>query len=202
MVTKTGKFENIGENFLIFDMNLGSYISFENEFSKSIPSFYKNLLKTWIICGGGRNKSTHNFREIGKQLTWGNKYIKLKGKCLAKVNWIKSGIICINDILDEYGRISEYKIIVKLRNKENWISELNILKKAIPKQWKDIIMSQDSIKTQVIPQKYIKIPNNQKQNLQMNMPVCSNHPHVCHIIVMYQFMFLDHASYVLFPIKY
>jgi hypothetical protein len=75
--------------------------------------------------------------------------------------------------------ISEYKIIVKLRNKENWISELNILKKAIPKQWKDIIMSQDSIKTQVIPQKYIKIPNNQIQNLQMNMPVCSNHPHVC-----------------------
>jgi hypothetical protein len=54
MVTKTGKFENIGENFLIFDMHLGSYISLENEFSKSIPSFYKKILKTWIICGGGR----------------------------------------------------------------------------------------------------------------------------------------------------
>jgi hypothetical protein len=35
MVTKTGKFENIGENFLMFDMNLGSYISLEDEFSKS-----------------------------------------------------------------------------------------------------------------------------------------------------------------------
>jgi hypothetical protein len=83
MVTKTGKFENIGENFLIFDMNLGSYVSFENELSKSIPSFYKKILKTWIICGGGRNKSTHNFREIRKQLTWGNKYIQfliLNGK--------------------------------------------------------------------------------------------------------------------------
>jgi hypothetical protein len=32
MVTKTGKFENIGENFLIFDMHLGSYISLENEY--------------------------------------------------------------------------------------------------------------------------------------------------------------------------
>jgi hypothetical protein len=59
-------------------------------------------------------------------------------------------------------------------------------------------MSQDSIKTQVIPQKYIKIPNNQIQNLQMNMPVCSNHPHVCHIIVMYQFMFLE-SKYALCP---
>jgi hypothetical protein len=35
--------------------------------------------------------------------------IKYNGKCLVKVNWIKSGIIFINDILDEYGRISEYK---------------------------------------------------------------------------------------------
>jgi hypothetical protein len=94
----------------------------------------------------GRNKSTQNFREIRKQLTWGTKYIKFKGTCLAKVNWINSGIICINDTLDEYGRISEYKVIVKLRNKENRIAELNILTKAIPKQWKDIIMSQDSIK--------------------------------------------------------
>ena len=93
MVTKTGKFENIGESFLIFDMNLGSYISLENELSKNIPSFYKQLLKTWIICGGERNNSTHNFREIRKQLTWGTKYIKSKGKCLPKVNWIKSGII-------------------------------------------------------------------------------------------------------------
>ena len=56
-------------------------------------------------------------------------YIKFKGNCLVKVNWIKSGIIFIYDILDEYGHVSEYKIIAKLRNKQNWISELNILKK-------------------------------------------------------------------------
>ena len=53
MVTKTGNFENIGENFLIFDMNLGSYISLENELSKNIPSFYKKLLKTWLFVEGG-----------------------------------------------------------------------------------------------------------------------------------------------------
>jgi hypothetical protein len=40
-------------------------------------------------------------------------------------------------------------------------------KKTIPKQWKDILIVQDSIKTQVIPQKYIKIANNQIQNLQI-----------------------------------
>ena len=162
-------FENIGENFLIFNMNLDSFKSLENELTKNIPAFYKELLKTWITCRGRENKSPHNFREIRKQIIWGNKYIKYKGKCLVKVNWIKSGIIFINDILDKYayGHISEYKIIAKLRNKQNWISELNILKKAIPKLWKETLITQDSIKTQVIPKKYVKIEKNQIQNLQI-----------------------------------
>ena len=44
---------------------------------------------------------------------------------------------------------------------------MHILKKTIPKQWKDILITEDSIKTQVIPQKYVKISNNQIQNLQI-----------------------------------
>ena len=123
----------------------------------------------------GGDKSPHYFREIRIQIIQGNKYIKYKGKCLVKVNRIKSGIIFINDILDEYGHISEYKIIAKLRNKQNWISELNILKKAIPKQWKETLITQDSIKTQVIPKKYVKIAKNQIQNLQIkNKEVYNN----------------------------
>ena len=112
-------------------MILDSFNSLENELTKNIPASYKKLLKTWITyrVGGWGDKSPYNFREIRKQIIWGNKYMKYKGKCLVKVNWIKSGIIFINDILEEYGHISEYKIIAKLRNKQNWISELNILKK-------------------------------------------------------------------------
>ena len=30
----------------------------------------------------GGNKRPHNFRETRKQIIWGNKYIKYKGKCL------------------------------------------------------------------------------------------------------------------------
>jgi hypothetical protein len=47
---------------------------------------------TFLELLGRENKSPHNFREIRKQVIWGNKYIKYKGKCLVKVNWIKSGI--------------------------------------------------------------------------------------------------------------
>jgi hypothetical protein len=39
------------------------------------------------------------------------------------------------------------------------------LKKAIPKLWKETLITQDSIKTQVIPKKYVKIAKNQIQNL-------------------------------------
>ena len=107
-------FEKIGENFLIFNMNLDSFKSLENELTKYTPAFNKELLKTWSTCrGGGGNKSPQNFRKIRKQIIWGNKYIEYKGKCLVKVNWIKSGIIFINGVLDEYGHISEYKIIAK-----------------------------------------------------------------------------------------
>jgi hypothetical protein len=44
-------------------MNLDSFKSLENELTKNIPAFYKELLKTWITCRGRENKSPHNFRE-------------------------------------------------------------------------------------------------------------------------------------------
>ena len=41
------------------------------------------------------------------------------------------------------------------------------MKKAIPKLWKETLITQDSIKTQAIPKKYVKIAKNQIQNLQI-----------------------------------
>jgi hypothetical protein len=64
---------------------LGLPFSKYSVLTKNIPAFYKDLLKTWITCRGRENKSPHNFREIRKQIIWGNKYIKYKGECLVKV---------------------------------------------------------------------------------------------------------------------
>ena len=45
-------------------MNLDSFKSLENELTKThIPAFYEELLKTWITCRRGGDKSPHNFRE-------------------------------------------------------------------------------------------------------------------------------------------
>jgi len=45
-------FENIGENFLIFSMNLDSFNSLDNKLTKNTSAFYKEQLKTFLICEG------------------------------------------------------------------------------------------------------------------------------------------------------
>ena len=51
-------FENIGENILIFNMNLFSFNSLDNKLAKHILAFYKEPLKIFLICGGEKRKST------------------------------------------------------------------------------------------------------------------------------------------------
>jgi hypothetical protein len=47
--------------------------------------------------------------------------------------WINSGIFFANDIIDNNGKITQEFILLKLKDKSNWISEFSILKKAFPK---------------------------------------------------------------------
>ena len=61
-------------------------------------------------------------------------------------NWINSDLIYVNDILDENGEISHNFILNRLNNKSNWITEFTIMKKAIPKEWVDIIKTENSKK--------------------------------------------------------
>ena len=64
-------------------------------------------------------------------------------------NWIKSGIIFINDIIDDQGNISEVVILQNLICKQNWMSETSIVIKSIPAEWKQIIKNEESIMTKV-----------------------------------------------------
>jgi hypothetical protein len=64
-------------------------------------------------------------------------------------NWINSGIILINDIIDDQRNISEVVILQNLICKQNWMSETSIVKKSIPAEWKQIIKNEESIMTKV-----------------------------------------------------
>ena len=80
-------------------MNLD--IKFVDNFMKSIPEFYRDILKSWIKAGGGQTRVSMNFINIRKQVIWGNKFITLNNKPLFYSNWINSKIIFINDVLDD-----------------------------------------------------------------------------------------------------
>ena len=146
-IIPTYYFSEFGGKNLIFKMNLGSHKSLEN--IKNLPTFYLEILKCWIKNGGGKTKNPENFLDIRKQVIWGNQYIKNQGKSLYFKHWIEEDIIFINDIIDDKGEISK-KILDKLKRKQNWIAETCILRKAIPKSWKEKLKSKTSLNTKFI----------------------------------------------------
>ena len=143
-------FNKLGKDFLIFKMNLGKENIKLLSSTKDIPDFYLEIIKCWAQIKGGETNIPTSFRNIRKEIIWGNRYIKFNNKPLIMLNWINSNIIYINDLIDNEGNIlSENLILNKLKVKSNWMSEINILKQAIPKIWKEAVKTEDSRKTQV-----------------------------------------------------
>ena len=128
-------------------MNMDNGKSIEN--FNDIPEFYKEIINYWVEFGGGQTKTPTNFREIRNQNIRGNKYIKFNNKSLIYKNWIDSNLLYVNDITDEKGRVSQDYLIEKLKNKINFFSEFNRLKKAIPKEWHVQLSEEKSVKTTI-----------------------------------------------------
>ena len=140
-------FKNFGHNFLIFYMNIDNFNQISN--NTYLPIFYEDIIKCWINVHKISFSEVNNFENVRKQMIWGNKFIIFNKKSLIFQNWINSNILFVNDIIDEQGEINEETILQKLIDKTNWISELNIVKNAIPKTWKKILRIDSSLKTKV-----------------------------------------------------
>ena len=138
-----------GKNLLLFKMNLNNVRDLDTATFGSMSEFYQQLVKTWISIKGGQTKSPKNFLDVRKQVIWGNNFIRLNRKCLFFKNWIQNDIIYINDIIDNQGFISENLILAKLSNKEDWIRQVLLIKKAIPKHWQNMLKLESSYKTNV-----------------------------------------------------
>ena len=152
-------FAKLGKKWLVFSQILNNIIV--NKYAKQIPEFYGELLRSWNKIGGGQTRTPLNFADVSKQIIWGNKLIKVDHKTLLFNNWINSDLIYVNDILDENAEISHNFILNRLNNKTNWITEFTILKKAISKEWVDIIKTENSPKSVVnICKNYVLIKRN------------------------------------------
>ena len=138
-----------GDNLLLFKMNINNVKDLDNVTFKNMPEFYQNLVKNWINIKGGQSKTPTKFYDIRKQVIWGNNLIRFNKKCLFFHNWIQNDLIYINDIIDQRGFISEDLIFSKLNKKEDWIRQVSVIKKAIPKHWQNLLKLESSYKTKV-----------------------------------------------------
>lgn len=133
-----------GNNLLIFSMNLHTYKNVEG--FHNIPTFYQDIIKAWLAIGGGNRNYPLTITDIGSEIIWGNQYIKYKNKTLIFQDWINSNIIIIKDLLDHEGKINEIVILNSLQGKQNWISQMSIVKKSIPRMWQEKLRNSDIVK--------------------------------------------------------
>jgi hypothetical protein len=138
-------FEQFGPGWSIFQMNWAAkYAS-----SSSLPLFYKQVLASWIQCGGCNVKNPSNFSEVRKQFLWGNKLICFRNKPLFYRHWIDSGIKYVNDLLNIENVISVDTVYRKLRRTHNWLAEFYTVVNSIPCGWKRMLQTDESRMTKV-----------------------------------------------------
>ena len=113
---------------------------------KKLPKFYKLCIEAWSKNLAKRKPYCQE--DILKMNIFCNIDIVTKKKqSILFTHWCASGIMTINDIWDQtYGNFKNgIEIVNKLVKKSNWIAEYQIIKKAIPKSWKDTLKSNINI---------------------------------------------------------
>ena len=122
-----------GPNFLILNMN---FVEAKNAPSLiGLPRFYSDLIKAWHnLDNDYTNLPIKDSIRVKSHIIWGNDLIMHNGKTLYFKHWIDSDIIYINDLINNDGIFSTAYILDKLKNKHNWIAELFIIFKSIPKK--------------------------------------------------------------------
>ena len=118
---------------LMLKMNFRKIESF-NAINK-IQMFYQQIFLSYNMCKTIKPINQMNNFEIFSRSIWGNELFKTKEKCLFFKNWINSGFLLVKDLFDNDGTfISTEKVLNKLKNKSNWITEFFVLKNVIHKK--------------------------------------------------------------------
>ena len=129
-------------NMYLTSINLNMSLILRTTFRKSdsfdiikkIPMFYQQIFISLNECKTIKPINNLSNFEFLTQPLWGNEYFKFKNKHLYYRNWIESNIIFIKDLFDKNGFfISEENLLIKLKNKQNWMTEYLTLKKIINK---------------------------------------------------------------------
>ena len=103
-----------------------------------IDNYWRQVLIMWSQTF---YREPHTLTDVSKQVIWYNSSIKIRDEVVAFTNFIQSGIIYLQDLLDERGEfLSNTEIQHKLIKSKPFTRYLGLLK-AIPLEWKKILKS-------------------------------------------------------------
>lgn len=100
-----------------------------------VSDFCKCMISAWHSMKQMSPETPSTSIAIRKQVLWGNKDIMFRKKPLWFQNWIDSGIIMVDDLFSVDGILDSKRIYDKLCDKKNWVSEMFMIKNALPKDW-------------------------------------------------------------------
>ena len=109
--------------------NMNAYV---RSLINDLPSFYKNLVKTWLSTN--RTLTHEQVNNWGDQVIWNNICITSNGKVLHYTEWINKGIVFVSDMYDKDGNfLSLDRINHKFNQPGSIYFQYQILKQAILK---------------------------------------------------------------------
>jgi len=104
----------------------------EERYVEIMSSFYKQVLAAWYSFYSIKPNSVD---EIRKEILWNNKFITIDSKPAFYKSWFKSGIIHVQDLLNESGKLLSHKEIMERYKVHVKPMEFLSLVNAIPKMW-------------------------------------------------------------------
>lgn len=103
-----------------------SFLSESGMLHKYIPYFYREIITYFNEAKG--NSTTLQF----SQNIWKNKRFTYKNETLCFTNWMKSGVLKVDDLFNEIG-FKDITDFSNLTNKHNWLCEYKILRNVFNK---------------------------------------------------------------------
>ena len=100
-----------------------------------IPAFYRQILYAWFELAPHPKTAM----DIRRQMVWYNKYITINKTPVFNKTLYEAGICCINDLLDQEGKILNYNnITVKYNIRIDPFYYMSLID-AIPNSWRQIL---------------------------------------------------------------
>jgi hypothetical protein len=95
----------------------------------TIPEFYREVIYSY-------NTSKiidyeHFYQNIKTQPIWGNKFLTFKNKTLFFKSWVKAGIMKVENLKLDNGRLDVNYLSNRVQDDRNFYSEINILQTAL-----------------------------------------------------------------------